>query len=88
MGYIDLIDFYQKIGGSFTEESCFKKFYKRGYLGIMDSMLVTGRIAWDTSAKLRRVFRTTLDNATWRMYVAKHMFNWKDLMDENKSPMV
>ncbi len=40
------------------------------------------------SAKLKGAFRTTLDNATWRLYVAKRMLNWKDLMDENESTMV
>ncbi len=48
--------------------------------------LVNGHIAWNTSAKLKGVFRTTLDNATWRMHVAEHMLNWKDWIDEIKSP--
>ncbi len=29
-----------------------------------------------------------LNNATGRMYVAEHMLNWKDPMDQNESPMV
>ncbi len=72
MGFIDLVDFEKKIGGLFKEKSCFKKWYKKGYLGIMDFMLVNGHVAWNKSVKLKGVFRTTLDNATWRMYVAKH----------------
>ncbi len=88
MGYFDLVDFDKKIGRLFTENSCFKKQYKKGYLGIMDFMLVNTCVAWNMSANLKGVFRTTLDNATWRTYVAKHMLNWNDLMDENESPIV
>ncbi len=51
-------------------------------------MLVNGRVAWNMSSKLRGVFRTTLDNAMWRVSVAKHMLNWKDLIDEIKSPIL
>ncbi len=72
----------------FSQKSCFKKWYKKDYLRIMDSMLVHSCIAWNMSAKLKGVFRTTLDNATLRMYVAKYMLHWKDPIDENKSPIV
>ncbi len=54
----------------------------------MDFMLVNGCIAWNMSSTLKGDFSTTLDNATWRMYVAKHMLTWKDPMDENESPKV
>ncbi len=42
MGYVDLVDFDKNMGGSFTEKSHFKKWYKKGYLGIMDFMRVNG----------------------------------------------
>ncbi len=38
--------------------------------------------------KIERVFRTTVDKATWRMYVAKHMLNWKDPIDGIESPIL
>ncbi len=54
----------------------------------MDFMLVNGCIVWNISAKLKGVFRTTLNNATWRIYVVKHMLNWKDPIDEIESPIL
>ncbi len=54
----------------------------------MDFMLGIGRIAWNMPAKLKGVFRTTLDNVTWRMYVAKHMLKGKYLIDEIESPIL
>ena len=48
----------------------------------MDFMLVNGHVSWNMSAKLKEIFRTTIDNSTWRMYVAKLMLNWKDPMVE------
>ncbi len=48
----------------------------------MDFMLVNGHVSWNMSVKLKDVFRTTIDNSKWRMYVAKLMLNWKDLMVE------
>ncbi len=72
MRYADLVDFVKK------KEDCLQKKVvsrndKKGYLGVMDFMMVNNRIAWNMSAKLKGVFRTTLNNSTWRMYVAKHM---------------
>ncbi len=45
-------------------------------------MLVNGHVSWNMSAKLKEIFRTTIDNSTWRMYVAKLMLNWRDPMVE------
>ncbi len=36
MGYVDLVDYEKKIGGSFKDKSCFKKECKKGYVGILD----------------------------------------------------
>ncbi len=88
MGYVDLIDFDKKIGGLLTEKSHFKKWYKKVYLGIMDFMLVNSHVAWNMSVKLKGFFRTTLNNATWRMYIAKHILNWKDPSKEIESPIL
>ncbi len=74
MGYVDLVDFDKKIGGSFTENIHFKKWYTRGYLGFMDFILVNGHIAWNMSDELKGVFRTTLNT--------KNILNLQDLMDE------
>ncbi len=62
MGYVDLNDFDKKIGGSFTQKSSFKKWYKKGYHGVMDFMLVNDHVAWKMSAKLKGGFRTMIDN--------------------------
>ncbi len=58
MGYVDLVDFDKKIGGLllFTEKSWFKKWYKKGYLRIMDFMLVDGCVAWNMTSKLKGLF--------------------------------
>ncbi len=48
----------------------------------MDFMLVNDCVAWNMSIKLKGVFRTMIDNSTWRMYVAELMLNWIDPMVE------
>ncbi len=48
-------------------------------------MSVNGCVAWNVSAKLKGVFRTTIDNSEWRILVAKLMVNWKDPMVECKT---
>ncbi len=63
MGYVDLVNFDKKIGGTFTGKCSFKKLYKKGYLGITDFMLVNGCVAWNMSEKLRGVFGTTRDKS-------------------------
>ncbi len=47
-------------------------------------MLVNGCVAWNMSAKMKGVFRSAIDNSTWRMYVTKNLLNWKDPIDEFK----
>ncbi len=63
------------------QKTSFKK-WNKGYHGIMDFILVNSCFAWNMSATLKGVFRTTIDNTKWRMYLAKQMLNWKDPMVE------
>ncbi len=49
MGYVDLVD-YEKFWRIFLGENLFQTFYKKGFLGILDSMLVNGQVAWNMSA--------------------------------------
>ncbi len=72
----------------FHQKSCFKKWYKKGFLGIMDFMLVGGCVVWNMLAKMKGDFRSMIDNSPWRMYVAKNMLNWKDPVDEFKSSIL
>ncbi len=63
IGYVDLVDFDMKIGGSFTHESCFKKWYKKGFLGILDFILVnvmSFRICLHKSKRL-----SGIQNSAW-----------------------
>ncbi len=55
-------DFEKEVGGSFTEKSCFKKWYKKVYLGIINFMRVNSLNAWNMSATLKGAFRTTLND--------------------------
>ncbi len=79
MGYVDLIDYDKKVGGYFMQKRSFKKWYKKGCIGIMDFMLVHGHVTWNMSANF---FRTMIAYSTWKMYVAKLMLNCKDPMVE------
>ncbi len=62
MGCVYLVDFDKKIRQYFMQKSSFKKWYKKGYVGIMDFMFVYGCVAWNMSVKLKGVFRTMIDN--------------------------
>ncbi len=83
MGYVDLVDFEKKIGRSFTQKKCFNKWYKKGFLGRLDFMLVNVCVKWNVSAQVKDILRDTIDNSDWRVYVAKLISNWKDPMFED-----
>ncbi len=67
-----------KIGRSFIQQSHFKKWYKKGYLGILDFVLINDCNAFNMSAQLKGIFGDIIDNSNWRQYVANLMLNWKD----------
>ncbi len=48
-------------------------------------MLVNGCVAWNMSAKMKGVFRSAIDNSTWRMYATKNLLNWKGPIDKFES---
>ncbi len=52
-------------------KSHFKKWCKKG-----NFMLVNGYIAWNMLAKMKGIFRETIDNSNWRVFVAELMINW------------
>ncbi len=52
MSYLDLIDYNKKIGERFTARPHLKKWYKQGYLGVLNFMLVNRQVAWNMSYKI------------------------------------
>ncbi len=62
MGYVAVVDFDKKIGGSFTHKSHFKKLCKKGFLGILDFMLVNGCVEWNMSAQIKGIIRDMVNN--------------------------
>ncbi len=78
MGYVNLVDYDKKIGGGFTARPHFKKWYKKGFLGNLDFMMVNGRVAWNMSCDIQGIIRTKLNNRMWRVCVADLMLQWRD----------
>ncbi len=81
MGYVDLVDYDKKIGGGFTSRPHFKKWYKKGFLGILDFMMVNRRVAWNMSCEIPGIIRKKLNNRMWRVCVADLMLQWNDPHD-------
>ncbi len=78
MGYVDLVDYDQKIGGGFMSRPYFKMWYKKGFLGIFYFMLVNGQVAWNMSCKIPGIIQNKLNNRMWRVCVADLMLQWND----------
>lgn len=80
MGGVDNVDKDKKIGGSFTKQAHFKKWYKMGLLGIFDFMVVNGRMAWNMSADDDhcQYRRFKLHNWKFRLILAEQMIAFKD----------
>ncbi len=78
MGYVDLDDYDKKIGGGFTARPHFKKWYKKGFLGVLDFMMVNGRVAWNMSCDIQGIITTKLNKRMWRVGVADLMLQWRD----------
>ncbi len=81
MGNTCLVYYYKKIGGGFTSWHHFKKRYKKGFLAILDSMLVNRWVAWNMSCKIPEIIWKKRNNRMWRVCVANLLLQWKDLHD-------
>ncbi len=85
MGFIELVDFDEKFGGSFIDNSHFKKWYKKGFLEVLDFMLVNSCVAWNMSAEIKGIIRDLVKNAEWRVYVPENKLDWVNQMFETDS---
>ncbi len=66
-----------KIGGGFSAKGNFKKWYKQGFHGVLDYMLVNRRVAWNLSAEIDAI-KQHKNNAIWRVFAAEEMLKWTD----------
>ncbi len=75
-----------KIGRGFAAKGRFKNWYKQGFLGILDFMLINGRVAWSMSAEMDGVTRQKINNKNWQVYVLEDLSNWVDPLDKDVEP--
>ncbi len=73
MGYVDLFIgwLWQKIGGPFMTKSHFKNGTKRGFLGILDFILVNRCVSWNLSSEISGIMLEKVDNSYCRVYIAE-----------------
>ena len=77
MGSIDKNDQMRLHGGGFSAQGHFKKWYKRVYLAILDTMMLNALFAWNASVTTENE-RRQLDRHEFLAYIAETMMNYKD----------
>jgi hypothetical protein len=64
--------------GGFSAKSHFKKWYKGGYMGVLDCGLLNAFIAWNLSAEKRSLKRNRLSRHHFFQYVAQSLCSYTD----------
>lgn len=72
MDYVDLFDDDVRIGRGFTSQSQFKKWYEKGFLSILDFLMVSGQVTW-MSCEIPSIICQKMNNLMWRGCVADLM---------------
>ncbi len=49
----------------------------KGYLGILDFLLVNGCVAWNMLEEMKGMFKETIDNSKWIVYISELILYWK-----------
>ena len=80
MGGVDNVNKDKKIGWSFTKETHIKKWYRMGFMGILDFVAANGKLAWDMSVKDEECMprRFKLNNWKFQLLLAEEMTKLKD----------
>ncbi len=78
MNYFDLVDYNKKIRGGFTARPHFNKWYKRGFLVVVDFMMVNRQMTWNMSCDIPGIIHEKMNSCLWRVYMADVMLQWKD----------
>lgn len=77
MGSIDKNDQMRLHGGGFSAKGHFKKWYKRVYLAILDTMLLNAYFAWNESVDDDG--RMKLKRHDFYLYISERLMNYKNV---------